>query len=177
MKQTLPLSLILAVLLGITFFLGRMSSDAQVAAQGRGPVRPAPAPTEPAVAPPLVYESGGGATSASNGILAVTGSYGVGQSVLYVIDTRLKQLAVYEARGGSDSMRRLIWVGSRRIDRDLEVLGYNDESQYSQQELDQLFLKQKKGSSSQRLSVPPAPEPQNADAAGRIKVQTGQKQN
>ena len=38
--------------------------------------------------------------------LAVTGSYGLGTSVLYLIDAKNRQLAVYEARGGSPDMRR-----------------------------------------------------------------------
>ena len=46
----------------------------------------------------------------------MTGSYGVGTSVLYLIDTEKKQLLVYEARGGSQSMRRIVLVGARRID-------------------------------------------------------------
>ena len=84
---------------------------------------------------PLMLEGSGGTASASNGFLAVTGSYGVGTSVLYVIDTMRRQIAVYEARGGSQGSRRLSLVGARRIDLDLQLEGYNDQSEYSYSEL------------------------------------------
>ena len=87
----------------------------------------------------LVYDSNDSGSSASNGIIAVTGSYGVGTSVLYVIDAKNLQLAVYEARGGAESMRRLVHVGSRRIDLDLQLEGFNDQSQNSYQDLKRLF--------------------------------------
>ena len=54
-------------------------------------------------------------------MIAVTGSYGVGTSVLYVIDTHTRQLAVYEARGGSPDSAKLFLVGARRIDLELDV--------------------------------------------------------
>jgi hypothetical protein len=79
----------------------------------------------------LLYGEDGGAPGQANGFIAVTGSYGVGTSVLYLIDTVNRQLAVYEARGGSRSMRRVVLVGARRIDLDLQLEGYNDESEYS----------------------------------------------
>ncbi len=87
----------------------------------------------------LVYDSNDGSGTAANGIIAVTGSYGVGTSVLYVIDAKSLQLAVYEARGGAESMRRLIHVGSRRIDLDLQLEGFNDQSLHSYQDLKRLF--------------------------------------
>lgn len=89
---------------------------------------------------PLVFESSGvSSASASNGVIAVTGSYGVGTSVLYVIDTKRQQLAVYEARGGSTNSRRIFLVGARRMDLDLQLQGYNDESEYSYAELQKRF--------------------------------------
>lgn len=88
---------------------------------------------------PLPYESGSGGSSASHGIIAVTGSYGVGTSVLYVIDTRSRHIAVYEARGGSSAGRRLTLVGARRIDLDLRLEGYNDRSEYSFDQLKRKF--------------------------------------
>ena len=45
------------------------------------------------------------------------------------IDTNTKQLAVYEARGGSAGGRKLFLVGARRIDLDLQLVGYNDDSE------------------------------------------------
>lgn len=89
----------------------------------------------------LPYESGSGSAAQGNGIIAVTGSYGVGTSVIYVIDTNHKQLAVYEARGGSKGGRRLYLVGARRIDLDLKLEGYHDESEYSYPKLRAQFEK------------------------------------
>jgi hypothetical protein len=133
----------LVLLVAAAFFAGR--GIEAVDAQGRpGPTPPPPPPTggppEPVEQPPvLVYGEDGGSAASANGILAVTGSYGVGTSVLYVIDTTSKQLAVYEARGGSRSMRRLTLVGARRIDLDLQLEGYNDESEFSYGELRRRF--------------------------------------
>ena len=108
--------------------------------QGRGS-RPPISPPEPTVAEsePLVYGGDGGQSGIANGFIAVTGSYGVGTSVLYVLDTVHKQLAVYEARGGSGGSRRLVLVGARRIDLDLQLEGYNDESEFSYRDLARRF--------------------------------------
>lgn len=114
-------------------------------AQGRGPVN---APSDPSPVPtidedkPIVYpEDNGGSSSSMNGFLAVTGSYGVGTSVLYLVDTQNRQLAVYEARGGAPGQRRLVLVGARRIDLDLQLRGYNDQSEYDYRALETLFEK------------------------------------
>lgn len=131
------------LLTAAAFFFGR-GVDA-VDAQGRS--GPPPRQTPPPTAAPgegeesevLVYGQESGQGAAANGLLAVTGSYGVGTSVLYLIDTNTKQLAVYEARGGSRSMRRLVLVGARRIDLDLQLEGYNDESEFSYDELRRRF--------------------------------------
>lgn len=93
-------------------------------------------------AAPLVYESGGSSSGAARDLIAVTGSYGVGTSVLYVIDAERRQLAVYEARGGSRNGRRVVLVGARRIDLDLQLEGYRDESEHSYDQLRGLFEKQ-----------------------------------
>ncbi|MCC6670812.1 MAG: hypothetical protein IT458_07120 [Planctomycetes bacterium] len=138
----------LLTLLAGAFLLGRSSATPDtLAAQGRGPgggsgggsgganpPRPAPAPKET-----LVYPSDSASSASSNGVIAVTGSYGVGTSVLYVIDTVSRQMAVYEARGGSPNSRRLILVGARRIDLDLQLVGYNDDSEYPYDELRKRF--------------------------------------
>ena len=50
---------------------------------------------EPSEAAPIVYTEPGGATRPTTAI-AVTGSYGIGTQVLYLIDTNTRQLAVYE---------------------------------------------------------------------------------
>lgn len=133
----------LAALAGVAFLAGMaVSPPATLSAQDRGPQRPAPAPPkEKAATPvaPLVWGEGSGAASAANGLIAVTGSYGVGTSVLYVIDTTTKQLAVYEARGGSPDAAKLFLVGARRIDLDLQLQGYNDLSEYDYDRLQRKF--------------------------------------
>ena len=134
----------LLLLIALAFLAGRTSStDLLAEPQGRQPPRLAPDPgtAEPTpTEPPLVYEANGNsAATSANGILAVTGSYGVGTSVLYVIDTERQQMAVYEARGGAKSTRRLVLVGARRIDLDLQLEGYNDESEFEYQELKAMF--------------------------------------
>lgn len=141
--------LLLGAGFGAAFLLGRAFGDgpATVAAQdGRGPVNPAPAPVplptnpEAAPPPPVVYnEDNGAAAVSSNGFLAVTGSYGVGTSVLYLVDTVNRQLAVYEARGGGMDQRRIVLVGARRIDLDLQLRSYNDRSEYEYDRLERLF--------------------------------------
>jgi hypothetical protein len=95
----------------------------------------------PAPAEPLYYGADSGQTAHADGIIAVTGSYGVGTSVLYVIDTKSRQLAVYEARGGSANTRKLFLVGARRIDLDLQLEGYNDDSEHSYEKLRDMFRK------------------------------------
>ena len=132
---------------GAAFLAGRLltfgASEHRVDAQGRGPVNPPPAPAVPAESPPaapVVYpEESGGNAAAANGFVAVTGSYGVGTSVVYLFDTVNRQLAVYEARGGSAEQRRIVLVGARKIDLDLQLEGYNDRSEYEYQKLKDVF--------------------------------------
>ncbi len=114
--------------------------------QGRGTRPPAPSPRVQPLPPPedereepLVFNGDSGNAGSANGFIAVTGSYGVGTSVLYVLDTVTKQLAVYEARGGSPGSRRVVLVGARRIDLDLELEGYNDDSEFSYRDLERRF--------------------------------------
>jgi hypothetical protein len=64
-------------------------------------------------------------TADSNGdMIAVTGNYASGSSVLYVIDTKSRNLAVYETRNGRD----LVFVAARKIDYDLRLERYHDKS-------------------------------------------------
>ncbi len=144
MKHSILGALVAVLLIAVAYRLGQSqspSADQSLHAQGRGPVIPPKTRSTPTKAPePLVYggDAGGGAASA-NGFMAVTGSYGVGTSVLYLIDTNNNQLVVYEARGGSQSMRRLVLVGARRIDLDLQLIDYNDESEYTRKDLSRMF--------------------------------------
>ena len=64
-------------------------------------------------------------TSDSNSsMIAVTGNYSSGSSVLYVIDTNSRNLAVYETRNGRD----LSLVAARKIEFDLKLERYHDKS-------------------------------------------------
>lgn len=79
--------------------------------------------------------------NSTNNMVAVAAPYMTGVSLLYVIDTRTKQLAVYEARGGSRSASRINFVAARRIDLDLRLEGYHDDSEYSFGDLAAQFRK------------------------------------
>lgn len=144
MKQHLLGALAATVLLAGAYMVGRFDSRpaSDLQAQGRSPVvPPKPRSDKPTRPPePLVFGGdNGGAAVSNNGFMAVTGSYGIGTSVLYLFDTNNKQLLVYEARGGTQSMRRLILVGARRIDLDLQLIDYNDESEYTRNDLVRMF--------------------------------------
>lgn len=149
-------SLLLGAGFGVSFLLGQ-AMPGLLSAQGRGPVNPPPsepAPSPTAAAPEIVYsEESGSAASSDNGFLAVTGSYGVGTSVLYLIDTKNRQLAVYEARGGSAEQRRIVLVGARRIDLDLQLRSYNDRSEYEYDQLESLFQKRARKSGEVRTGL------------------------
>ncbi len=142
MPKSLPTVLAIAAAALVAFVAGTTyARPGEVHAQDRGPVRPNPAPPKEAspAAPPLVFGESGGTAASANDIIAVTGSYGVGTSVLYVIDTARQQLAVYEARGGSPNASRLFLVGARRIDLDLQLEGYNDLSEFDYDALKRKF--------------------------------------
>lgn len=148
MKTVLPSFGVLALMLAAFLFGQNLSL---LEARISGPILTPPNATQDPTAPPvpgeenvLVYDSNNGSGAAANGILAVTGSYGIGTSVLYVIDTRHRQLSVYEARGGSQGTRRVVHVGSRRIDLDLQLESFNDESKYTPTELGKLFERRPK---------------------------------
>ncbi|MBK8100185.1 MAG: hypothetical protein IPK26_24040 [Planctomycetes bacterium] len=138
-------TLTLGALLSASFLAGQWLPRPTLEAQGRGPVNPPPAPTpQPqtsATAPVVISEDGGQSSAAANGFLAVTGSYGVGNTVMYLVDTVNRQLAVYEARGGGTEQRRIVFVGARRIDLDLQLEGYNDRSEYDYRRLKETFEK------------------------------------
>ena len=85
------------------------------------------------------------ATADSNRtMIAVTGIDLTGSSVLYLVDTEKKQLAVYQANGGGEPTQSLRLVGARRIDLDLQIEGFNDKSQYSYEALQKRFHDQVK---------------------------------
>lgn len=89
----------------------------------------APAPSLPAFA-----------TADSNGaMIAVTGVDVTGISVLYLIDTENRQLACYQASGGSSSSQGVKLIGARRIDLDLQLHGFKDRSDYDYRALEREF--------------------------------------
>ncbi len=71
--------------------------------------------------------------------VAVTGTYQEGVSVLYVLDQKEQRLAIYEARGGAANSRRVALVGVRNIRQDTQLDGFNDESEYSFKDLEELL--------------------------------------
>jgi hypothetical protein len=86
-------------------------------------------------------------TSDSNGqMIAVTGIDITGSSILYLIDTKGRHLAVYQANGGTESTQGLRLVGARRIDLDLELEGYFDKSEYRYRDLQKQFSELPKAS-------------------------------
>lgn len=91
------------------------------------------------------------ATADSNGkMIAVTGIDLTGSSILYLVDTENRQLAVYQASGGADSTQGIKLVGARRIDLDLKLYGFNDKSEYSFEELEKRFAELRNTTPSQR---------------------------
>jgi hypothetical protein len=73
--------------------------------------------------------------------VAVTGTYMEGVSILYVLDQQTQHLAIYEARGGATNSHRIQFVGARNIELDMQLDGYNDESDLTHKELEKEFLK------------------------------------
>ena len=100
--------------------------------------------------PPVVDPGGGLSMSTTSGygtadsndqMIAVTGIDVTGSSILYVIDTQHRQLAVYQANSGSASTMGLRFVAGRNIDLDLQVWGYNDKSEHSYRQMVDQFEK------------------------------------
>ena len=80
------------------------------------------------------------ATADSNdAMIAVTGMDLTGQSILFLVDTERRQLAIYQASGGSSGTAGVRLVGARNIDLDLQLDGYKDKSEYSYKELLEMF--------------------------------------
>jgi hypothetical protein len=91
--------------------------------------------------PPVAVTAPVVATADSNDqMIAVTGIDITGSSILYVIDTQRRQLAIYQATGGGAATRGVTLVGARRIDLDLQLFGYNDASEYKYEDLEKKFV-------------------------------------
>ncbi len=108
---------------------------------------------------PLHADPARDSTADSNGsMIAVTGPYQQGVSLLYVIDTATRNLAVYEARGGSRNSGRVQLVAARRIDLDLRLDGFHDDSEYGFTDLAEHFRKAGWTDVSRTVGGKPAPE-------------------
>jgi hypothetical protein len=66
----------------------------------------------------------GGSTDGNSDLIAVTGSYGSNASVLFVIDTKSRNMAVYKSMNGQS----VELVGARKIEHDLKLMSYRDKS-------------------------------------------------
>lgn len=119
-------------LLGLGVVLtGALAPDAASVPAPLGTAQDTVAP----VAPPSAF-----ATADSNDrMIAVTGVDLTGSSVLYLIDTRNMQLACYQATGGARSTQNVKLIGARRIDLDLQLVGFKDESEYTYADLEEEF--------------------------------------
>lgn len=96
---------------------------------------------EPPTQTTQVFTAPSGSNADSNGsMIAVTGVDLTGSSILYLVDTESRQLAIYQAQGGGASTQGVKFVGARRIDLDLQLDGFNDDSELSFKELEQKFI-------------------------------------
>ena len=79
-----------------------------------------------------------GGTADSNGrMIAVTGTIGSGVSVLWLIDTAEPHLAIYQCKGG----KTVELVAARKIEWDLKIEEFRDESLYSPEDLRKMFYR------------------------------------
>lgn len=91
-------------------------------------------------------------------MIAVTGEFGMGTSVLYLIDTKKRSLVVYEARGGSRSDLRLI--AARDVTYDMRLRSYNDSTESSMRvdELERKWRNFSRGNgNNKKVNVPRKP--------------------
>ncbi len=120
----------LALIVGVA--LGPAFATAPSPAAG---MAPAPALILPSAAQnqtglrPIPMTATGMSADSNNRMIAVTGVDITGQSVLYLVDTIDKQLAVYQASGGAPGTNSIRLVGARRIDLDLQLAGFNDKTE------------------------------------------------
>ncbi len=70
-----------------------------------------------------------GAPGEGSGGLIVSSSFGATSAILFVVDPVSRSLAAYEALPGEKGGVRLL--GARKIEHDLELAKYKDQSEYS----------------------------------------------
>lgn len=129
--RLLGLGLIGANTFGLVAVVGLLSG-AFAAPQQTVPT--APATGTPYTAPPSFADS-----DSNNRMIAVCGVDATGSSILYLVDTEAKQLAVYQANGGGRATQNVRLVGARKIDLDLQLVGFHDDSEYSYEDLEKRF--------------------------------------
>jgi len=129
--RLLGLGLIGANMFGLLAVVGLLSG-AFAAPQQTVPT--APAAGTPYTAPPSFADS-----DSNNRMIAVCGVDATGSSILYLIDTEAKQLAIYQANGGGRATQNVRLVGARKIDLDLQLVGFHDDSEYSYEDLEKRF--------------------------------------
>ena len=78
-------------------------------------------------------------SNSNNRFVAVTCPIGSGESVLFVLDAVSEQVTVYRYRRN----KGLEFLAGRKIDYDLKINAYKDESQYTRDEMKELFDKQR----------------------------------
>jgi len=105
-------------------------------AQSQSTNPPPPAPS------PSFMTQGFGTSDSNGGMIAVTGVDVTGGTLLFLVDTVGRHLAVYQAQGGTSSTANLKWIGGRNIDLDLQVDGFNDKSEMKYKELKAKFDEQ-----------------------------------
>ncbi len=99
-----------------------------LASQGGGTTGAGSTQTQTQTTRPLPSTASGVTGDSNNRMIAVTGNDITGQSVLYLVDTIDKQLAVYQASGGAQGTQSIKLVGARNISLDLELDGLNDKT-------------------------------------------------
>jgi hypothetical protein len=71
----------------------------------------------------------GGTADSNRTMIAVTGVDVTGASILYLVDTENRQLAVYQGAGGGGSTQGVKFVGARNISLDMRLDGFNDKTE------------------------------------------------
>lgn len=77
-------------------------------------------------------------SDSNNRFVAVTSPIGSGESVLFLIDSKTEQVAVYRYRRA----KGLEFLAGRKIEYDLKISGYQDISEFSHDEMKRLYHKQ-----------------------------------
>ena len=77
-------------------------------------------------------------SNSNNRFVAVTTPIGSGESVLFLVDSKKEQIALYQF----DRNKGLKFLAARKIDYDLMIDGYQDMSEFTRAELKKEYQKQ-----------------------------------